>query len=234
MIEIKNISKKFGKNLVLSDINLTIKNGESLALLGSNGSGKTTLLEILIGQIKPTTGSVLIDGKKETFKEIGIQFQEGAWPKGVTPRLIISYFLKKNKILKDPEVNKLIDIFEIREFLKKDLNNLSGGQKQRLNTLLSVINNPNYICLDEMITGLDLKMQLKLIDFFKSLKKQNKTIIVISHNPEEVEKLCDKIVILKEGNIFYKSTTKTVIKNFGSVRNLMINYYDGRLETNVK
>ncbi|ATZ21215.1 ABC transporter ATP-binding protein [Mesoplasma tabanidae] len=212
MIEIKNISKKFGKNLVLSNINLTIKKGESLALLGSNGSGKTTLLEILIGQIKPTTGSVLIEGKKETFKEIGIQFQEGAWPKGVTSKLIISYFLKKTKILKDPEVNKLIDIFEIREFLKKDLNNLSGGQKQRLNTLLSVINNPNYICLDEMITGLDLKMQLKLIDFFKSLKKQNKTIIVISHNPEEVEKLCDKIVILKKEIFFTSQQLKQLSK----------------------
>lgn len=234
MIEIKNISKKFGKNLVLSNINLTIKDGESLALLGSNGSGKTTLLEILIGQIKPTTGFVLIDGKKETFKEVGIQFQEGAWPKGVTSKLIISYFLKKSRILNDPQVNELIDIFEIRDFLKKDLNNLSGGQKQRLNTLLAVINNPKYICLDEMITGLDLKMQLKLINFFKFLKKAKKTIVVISHNPEEVEKLCDKIVILKEGKIYYKNSIKTVMKKFGSVRELMISYYDGGLESNVK
>ncbi|PPE04473.1 ABC transporter ATP-binding protein [Entomoplasma ellychniae] len=234
MIEIKNISKKFGKNMVLNNITLNINDGESVALLGSNGSGKTTLLEIIIGQIKPTSGTVLIDNEKNGYDKIGIQFQEGVWPKGVTSKLIINYFKKKHNSIKEPEVKKLIEIFEISDFLSKDLNSLSGGQKQRLNTLLAVVNDPKYICLDEMITGLDLKMQLKLFDYFEDLKKLNKTIIIVSHIPEEVERLCDRFIILKDGNIFYQNTVKKAIKEFGTIRNLMIDYYKGVLATNAK
>lgn len=232
MIKVKNITKNFGKNKVLENISFEIKDGECIGLLGSNGCGKTTLLEIIIGQIKPTSGEVLIDNSNNTYNKIGIQFQEGVWPKGVTSKQIIGYFKRKSFVLKDPDVKKMIDIFEIEDFLHKDLNSLSGGQKQRLNTLLAVINNPNYICLDEMITGLDLKMQLKLIEYFKKLKKLKKTIIIVSHNPEEIEELCDRLIILQDGKIFFEAKTKKVIKEFGSVRSLMIDYYNERLKNN--
>lgn len=233
MITVKNISKKFGKKIVLEDINLEISDGEVIGLLGSNGSGKSTLLDIIIGQQKPNTGEVLLDGQKNSYKSIGIQFQEGSWPKGVTSSLLIKYFRKKQNALKEPWVKELIDLFEIEEFLAKDLNQLSGGQKQRLNTLLAVINDPAYICLDEMITGLDLKMQLKLIDWIKTLKEQKKTIIIISHIPEEIEVLCDRFIILNEGKVYYEATVKQAVQEFGSIRQLMINFYKKELKTNV-
>ncbi|WP_339020151.1 ABC transporter ATP-binding protein [Spiroplasma endosymbiont of Atherix ibis] len=230
MIQINNVSKSFGKKEVLKNISLEIKDGEVFGLLGSNGSGKTTLMEILVGQLKPSSGEILVDNNRNGYKNIGIQFQEGFWPKGVTSSLIINYFKKNSKAVKSKEVQELINIFEIEDFLKKDLNSLSGGQKQRLNTLLSVINDPKYICLDEMITGLDLKMQFKLIDYFEKMKEKGKTIVIISHIPEEIEKLCDRFVILKDWELFYSAEVKKAVKEFGSIRNLMISYYNDELK----
>ncbi|WP_338984268.1 ABC transporter ATP-binding protein [Spiroplasma endosymbiont of Diplazon laetatorius] len=226
MLEIKNLSKNIGKNKILNNINLKIQTGECVGILGSNGAGKTTLMECIVGQIKPTSGEILVDGEKESFKKFGIQFQEGIWPMGVNSKILIKFF-KKNWFKElDPHTKELIKIFEIESFLNKDLNNLSGGQKQRINTFLAVVNNPKYIFLDEMITGLDLKMQLKLIEFFKTYKFQGKTIVVISHIPEEVEELCDRLVILKKGEIFLDEKISEIIKKYGSVRKLLINYYE--------
>ncbi|AUM62655.1 ATP-binding cassette domain-containing protein [Spiroplasma monobiae] len=226
MLEIKNLTKTIGKNKIIKNINIKIKKGECVGILGSNGAGKTTLMELIVGQIKPTSGEILIDGEKNTYKKVGIQFQEGSWPMGVNSKILIKFF-KSNWFKETDEITKeLIKIFEIEEILKKDLNNLSGGQKQRINTFLAVINNPEYIFLDEMVTGLDLKMQLKLLAFFKKLKSEGKTIIVISHIPEEVEELCDRVIILKKGEIYIDKTTSEIIKTNGSVRKLLIDYYD--------
>ncbi|AGR42116.1 ABC transporter ATP-binding protein [Spiroplasma diminutum] len=230
MLEIKNLSKSFGKNKILNDINLQVKSGECIGILGSNGAGKTTLMELIVGQIKPSNGEILIDGEKNTYRKVGIQFQEGMWPMGVSSKILVKFF--KNNWFKetDEDTKKLLEIFEIEELLKKDLNNLSGGQKQRVNCFLAVINNPQYIFLDEMISGLDLKMQLKLITYFKNLKEQGKTIVLISHNTEEVEELCDRVVILNNGQIFLDESTKEIVKKYGSIRKMLIEYYKNHAE----
>ncbi|ASP28458.1 ABC transporter ATP-binding protein [Spiroplasma corruscae] len=229
MLEIKNITKKFGKNVVLDNISFVVKAGEAVGILGSNGAGKSTLIEIIVGQIKATSGEVLLNGEKDVYKNVGIQFQEGVWPKGMTSKLLIKYFKKNWSKKFDDRTNDLIKIFELDKIMTKDLNQLSGGQKQRLNALLAIINNPDYIFLDEMITGLDLKMQLRLSDFFKELKKEKKTLVIISHIPEEVETLCDRVMIIDQGKIFLDKKLEEVVKTFGSVRNMLIKYYKGEL-----
>ncbi|WP_075048913.1 ABC transporter ATP-binding protein [Spiroplasma turonicum] len=229
MLEIKNITKKFGKSIVLDNINFTVKDGEAVGILGSNGAGKTTLMEIIVGQIKPTSGKVLLNGKEDVYKNVGIQFQEGFWPKGMNSNLLIKYFKKRWTKGFDEKTNELIKTFELENILKKDLNQLSGGQKQRLNTLLAILNDPNYIFLDEMITGLDLKMQLRLADFFANLKKEKKTLLIISHIPEEVETLCDRVMIIDKGKIFLDMNIDDVKKKYKTVRELLIKYYKGEL-----
>ncbi|WP_339030998.1 ABC transporter ATP-binding protein [Spiroplasma endosymbiont of Cantharis nigra] len=232
MLEIKNLSKNFGKYKVLKNINLEIKNGECLGILGSNGAGKTTLMELIVGQIKPSSGEILIDGEKNIYKKVGIQFQEGMWPMGVNSKILVKFF-KQNWFKEiDENTKELIKIFEIEKILKKDLNNLSGGQKQRVNAFLAVINNPHFIFLDEMISGLDLKMQLKLISFFKKLKSEGKTIVLISHNPEEVEEMCDRVIILKNGEVYLDDITENIIKKHGSIRKMLIEYYESEFEKN--
>ncbi|WP_342269263.1 ABC transporter ATP-binding protein [Spiroplasma endosymbiont of Aspidapion aeneum] len=233
MIELKNVSKSFGKNLVLDDISLTIQDGESVGLVGSNGCGKTTLVELLIGQIKPDKGSITLNGSKDTYKKIGVQFQEGYWPPGITGKNIISYFVKK-KNMNTEDFEQLKNVFNLEGIINKSLSSLSAGQRQRINTLLAVANNQDYICLDEMITGLDLEMQLRLIKYFKSKIDEGKTMVIISHSPEEIETLCSTIIILKDSKIFYKNKKSAVVSEFGSVRNMMLKFYDKELKSNVK
>ncbi len=189
MIILENISKNYGKNEVLKNINLEIPASQSLAILGANGSGKTTLVEIISQVLKPTSGKVLFldDVGKKVSRKIGVQFQEGYWPVG-TRIIDLIKFYKNKKYIKSEEGKGLIDVFELNDILKKEISLLSGGQRQRFNCFLSILNDPEILILDELVTGLDLKMQIKLVNFIKSWKEINKiNLLIVSHTPEEVK-----------------------------------------------
>ncbi|WP_303662159.1 ATP-binding cassette domain-containing protein [Williamsoniiplasma luminosum] len=228
-IKVNNIIKKFKTNVVLNNVSFEIHQGESVAFLGSNGSGKTTLVEIIAGLQNPTSGTVFFDEKTpEKFTNLGIQFQEGMWPKGTTGNDIIKFYFGKN-YAQSEKIQKIIDIFEIKSILKADLNNLSGGQKQRFNAFLAVSNEPEVIILDELITSLDLKMQIKLIDYFKEYQKENKTtLLIISHMPEEVEIMCKRIILLEQGNLILDANVSDVVKKHGSIRKMIVKHYAGK------
>lgn len=226
IIEVNDVTKKVGKLTIVKDINLKIKQGEKIAILGANGSGKTTLIELISNITKPSSGEIIINSNIEKIKKIGLQFQEGYWPKGVTPKSIIKYYVGK-KEAQAVRIEELAIIFGVRSFYNKDLNNLSGGEKQRFNSMLSVINNPEILILDELITGLDLKMQVKLINFFKDyLSNSKKTLLMISHIPEEVEALCERFILLENGVIINDLQVASVIKEHGSIRLFMEKYYE--------
>lgn len=231
MIILQNISKSYGKNLVLKDINLVIPDSQSIAILGANGSGKTTLVEIISHVLKPTSGKVLFvdgEGKKNNCK-IGVQFQDGYWPVGTRIFDLIKFYKNKN-YFKSKEGKKLIDVFELNDVLKKEISLLSGGQRQRFNCFLSILNDPEILILDELITGLDLKMQIKLVNFIKSWKESKKSnLLIVSHTPEEVELLCDRVVILKNGEIYQDESIDKIIKKYGSLRKMMVEYYQNEV-----
>ncbi|MCL8210362.1 Fe(3+) ions import ATP-binding protein FbpC [Spiroplasma sp. JKS002671] len=225
IIEIKGLNKKIKKTTIINNINLQILKGERLAIVGANGSGKTTLIELICRITKPTSGKIYINSDTERIKKIGLQFQEGYWPAGVTPKAIIKYYVGKIDFNSD-KVKQLIEIFGIKSFYNKYLNNLSGGEKQRFNAMLAIINDPEILILDELITGLDLKMQMKLITFFKIfLTNKQKTLLLISHIPEEVEQLCDRFVLLENGAIIKDLKVKEIINQYGSIRSFMEKYY---------
>ena len=232
MIILQDISKSYGKNQVLKNINLKIPHSQSLAILGANGSGKTTLVEIISQVLKPTSGKVLFfdDGKKINPK-IGVQFQDGYWPVGTRIFDLIKFYKNKN-YFKTVEDKKLIDVFELNDILKKDISLLSGGQRQRFNCFLSILNDPEILILDELVTGLDLKMQIKLVNFIKNWKIEKKiNLLIVSHNPEEVELLCDRVVILKNGDIYQDETINEIIKKYGSLRKMMVEYYHNEVNS---
>jgi ABC-2 type transport system ATP-binding protein len=236
LITLNNISKHYGKKEVLTDVNLKIDNGETIGIVGANGSGKTTLIEIICGLIQKSGGEIKYDENFDYRRETGIQFQEGYWPKGITSKNIIKYFNGYFKDIKNSKwVQELIDIFEIREFIGKDLNNLSGGQKQRLNALLAIVSNPTLIILDELITGLDSKMQMKLATFFRDyiVKNKEKSLISITHMPEEVELMCERTILVCDGRIFFDDKTENIVKKYGSVRAFLNLHYAGKLESNL-
>lgn len=223
IIEIKNLNKSFNhqKNHVLKNISVDLYEKENVAILGGNGAGKTTFVEILAGINKPDSGTLKYNFEyKNSFQEkIGIQFQDSSYPKGISVKSVINFILEifKSKLSKD-EINGLINIFGINEFYYKKASSLSGGQSQRLNCLLSIIHKPNFLILDELSTGLDVTIKSKIKNFMKNFCKENNiTILLVSHDMEEIQYLADRIIIFKNGEIFVDAKLKNIIKKFGSL-----------------
>ncbi|WP_342252573.1 ABC transporter ATP-binding protein [Spiroplasma endosymbiont of Amphibalanus improvisus] len=234
LIKIKNLEKSYGKTQILKKINLNIYKNETVAILGANGAGKTTLIEIICKTKKATSGSVEYFFDKGGVKEnIGVQFQEGVWPAGVTPKDILKFFQGIYNV-SDERIEKLEEVFELKDFIKRPLAKISGGQKQRFNALLAVVHNPNLILLDEVTTGLDIQLQYKILNYIKKEICDGKhTLLLVSHGPEEIEKLVDRILIIDEGKIFIDIKTKDVISKYKSVRNMLDKFFAKELEGNV-
>lgn len=234
ILDIKNIKKHFKKLKVLKGINLKVKDGEKLAILGANGSGKTTLIEIICKIKKQNSGTIDYDFKGDSIKKsIGIQFQEGNWPDSLSAFDIIKFYKTIYLNITDKWIETLLKEFGLKDFYKRNLNNLSGGQKQRFNALLSILIKPELLILDELSNGLDIELKHRIIKFLKKwLLKTNTSLIFISHNPSEVENLCDNLAIIHEGKIYYENDIKSIIKEFGSVSNIMDIYFEGGLNGN--
>ncbi|ASP28145.1 ABC transporter ATP-binding protein [Spiroplasma corruscae] len=228
MILVEKVNKYFGKKQVLKDISLKIEDSEAVAFLGSNGSGKTTLVEIIAKLLEPTSGKVkFLDSNNIIVdKTVGMQFQDGSWPQG-TKIIDLVKFYKSKSYLQSDEFKELSNSFNLESLMKKNIDSLSGGERQRANCFLSIINNPQVLILDELITGLDLEMQIKLVNYFKKYKQKNKvSLLIISHNPEEVEELCDRIIILKNGEVFEDCKIDKVLEEYGSIRKRLLKYFE--------
>ena len=173
LIKIENLTKVFKTKLttktVLDNINLVIRQNDKIALLGVNGAGKTTFLEIISG-VQPKTSGYISYGyeyKDSPYEKIGIQFQISHYPHGLTVNDLIKFLSHINKKIKVKEnvVSETIDMFGLSPLLYKEANSLSGGQKQRLNILLALINQPKFLLLDELTTGLDVNSQKTVISY---------------------------------------------------------------------
>lgn len=194
MIKITNLNFGFNGNNVLNDINLTIDNGDYVAIIGPNGSGKSTLIKCLIGMNKVTHNSIQIDNQCiscfNQYQRIGyvaqVKNKETELP--ITP----SEYL--NLISKDQaKIAKLAEQLQLTPFFHNDINKLSGGQKQRVNIAKALLNDIQYLILDEPNTGLDEQSRIKLYQILKQLKKDNLTIIIVSHHLSDFEQDANKV-----------------------------------------
>ncbi|MDE6690933.1 MAG: ABC transporter ATP-binding protein [Clostridia bacterium] len=197
IIEIKDLRKSYGANAVLKGINLTVRSGEIMALLGVNGAGKTTTLECVEGLRSYDSGTVTVNGK------IGIQLQSSALPAHIKPMEAVKLFAKWHKTALDGDMLKALGIDGLT---KKKYADLSTGQKRRLHLALALIGNPDIIILDEPTAGLDVEGRVSLHEQIRALKSQGKTIILATHDMAEVEDLCDRIAVLTDGEIVFVGT----------------------------
>jgi len=224
----KTFYKISSKTRVLRGIDLNIYEGEHIGLLGSNGAGKTTLIEIVAGINKPSKGKIFYNFPFENTpqEQIGIQFQDATCPAGLTVFDIISFQNDINKEKIDSQdLYNLIKAFKLEELLAKKANKLSGGQQQRLNVFLAIMSNPKILFLDELSTALDIQMQLLLNSFLlKYIKENNVTLIMSSHNVQEIEKFVNRIVIIKNGKIALDVPKNAIINHFGSLTYFLDNY----------
>ena len=210
MIEIKNLRKKFLKTEVLKNVNLSIDAGKVTAIVGPNGSGKTTLIKSVLGLVKPTSGTIEVDGEniQNNFvyrKKIGYMPQIARYPENLTVKELISLV---KELRNNPEINpdSLINSFKLSEELEKPFKTLSGGTKQKVSATIAFAFDPKIYFLDEPTAGLDPVSSSFFKDLVLKEKNNKKTIILTSHIMSEVQELADEIVFLLEGEIKFKGT----------------------------
>ncbi len=212
MIQIENLHKKFGRNQVLSNLDLEINGGGIFAVLGPNGSGKTTLIKSILGMVVPNKGSISVLDKiiKKNWKyrqEIDYLPQIANFP----GNLKVKELIRMIKDLRQKKSKELIKLFGLEPFLNKKLGTLSGGTKQKVNIVLTFMFDSPLIILDEPTTGLDPASLIKLKELILQEKNKGKTILITTHIMQFVEEMADEIVYLLEGDIYFKGSVEQLM-----------------------
>ena len=226
-IEIKNLKKSYKNFKAVENLNFEIKSGSIIGLLGPNGCGKTTTIGMILGLIKPTEGEILINGENIENEKNRIKALEKMnfispyveLPKklSVTENLYIYGRMYEIKNLKF-RVDKLIEELNLGEFKDRKTGELSSGQKNRVSLAKSLINNPDILLLDEPTASLDPDTGDYVRSYIESYaSKNNTTILLASHNMNEVERLCSKIMMMKNGKIIDDGTCADLISKHGRV-----------------
>ena len=228
MIQVKNITKEFIKNeaknkkiTFCADDNITFdaKEGEIVGILGPNGAGKTTLLRIIAGIMTPNKGEVLINGMNydqndvEIKKQIAFLSGNTKLYKDITGYELLKmcgeyYQIDKNKI--DELIDKIVNEFQLKDFINQRIGTLSTGQNQRISLARCALHNPKYYILDEATSGLDTILSQIVLDFIKKEKEKGKCILYSTHYMEEAENICDKVIFINHGKLICESTPKKI------------------------
>jgi ABC-2 type transport system ATP-binding protein len=219
VLEVQELIKTYPGVRALDGVSLRIRQGVCFGLLGPNGAGKTTLIEIIEGIQRPDSGAILYKGERlgAAFRrEAGIQFQVTSLQEFLTVRETLRLF--KNLYPRTMDLNEVIRLCSLEEFLDRDTRKLSGGQRQRLLMALAIINDPHVLFLDEPTTGLDPQARRNFWDLINLIKSRNKTVVLTTHYMDEAYTLCDEISIMDRGRIIAQGTPEHLLKeHFGDV-----------------
>lgn len=230
IIEVKNLRKNFGKNEVLHDINLTVNRGEVVSLIGPSGSGKSTILRCIIDLETITDGDILIEGKnlkdrklkKEILLKTGMVFQSFNLFPHMTVRNNIVRTLKLVKKSSVGEAAKIVkEVLEVVGLADKIDNfpsELSGGQRQRVAIARALALRPDILLFDEPTSALDPELVKEVLDIIRKLKNERITMLIVSHEMNFVKEISDKVVVLENGKILEKGTSKQIFENPESSR----------------
>ena len=246
-IEIKNLTKVYGKNRGIQDINISVKEGEIYGFIGPNGAGKSTTIKTLLNFIYSTSGEALIFGmdsvkESEKIKEyIGYVPSEVRYYDDVKVKDIIKYAQSSYPKSKKEYVDRICNELELD--MNKKMGELSLGNKKKVAIAQSLINNPKLLILDEPTNGLDPLMQKKLFNILIEEKEKGNTVFLSSHNLVEVQNLCDRVCVIKEGKIvdiieIEKSKTelklKVTLSSSDITDDIVLNLIDKILDKNGK
>ena len=204
MFKVKEIEKSFKNKEVLKGVTFEISEGDRVALLGGNGAGKSTLLKIIAGQIVANSGEV--DTGLDFRTEISMMPQADILIDDLTVFEIVSLKCKMNK-LSDACIEELLMMVELQEHQKQYVGSLSGGQKRRLSLLLTILNSPKLIFLDEPTTGMDLE---SVDNFWKLLENKNYTSVIVTHDFNQIDRFFTKVLILKDGIITANESVESI------------------------
>ena len=218
MIEVKNVTKKYGKFVAVDDISFTINDGEIVGLLGPNGAGKSTTMNMLTGFIEQTEGDIIVDGYNMLKKPKKAKKEIGYMPEGVplysdlTVKEFITYMAEiknVNKNERKEKIEKIIENTGLKDVQNKLTKNLSRGYKQRVSLAGSLVGEPKILILDEPTVGLDPKQITEIRSLIKELGKTH-TVILSSHILSEVSQICNKVIIINKGKIVAVDTPENL------------------------
>tara|TARA_B100000131_G_scaffold110680_1_gene107665 strand:- start:391 stop:1122 length:732 start_codon:yes stop_codon:yes gene_type:complete len=223
-IQVKNLTKKFKNNLAVNKINFNIEKNKTVGLLGPNGCGKTTSIGMMLGLIKPSGGEIIIDNvnlekadRVSILSKMNFASPYVELPKKLTVKQNLEVYGRLYGVKNlDKKIKEISEELDIKKFLNKKTGELSSGQKNRVTLAKSLINDPEIIFLDEPTASLDPDVGDYVRGYIESYKLKNKiTILLASHNMAEVERLCDSIIMMKNGKIIDEGTCETIIKKHG-------------------
>jgi len=228
ILEIKNLVKKFGDFTAVNDISLDIKKGEIYGILGPNGAGKTTTINMVLGLLKPTGGSIRINGidiskshGNDVKKMMGLMTQETVVEGDLTARDNLEIFAELYHVPKSEIPKKIKEALaesELTEFANKRAGTFSGGMQRRLALVKAMIQDPKLLILDEPTTGLDIQNRVNMWGHIKDLTKIGVTIILTTQYLEEADALCDRIAIIDHGKIKAIGTASELKRMVGTGR----------------
>ena len=233
MIRLDSVTKKFGAFAAVDNVSYTIQKGGSFALLGPNGAGKTTIVRMLLDFIKPSTGSITIDGRSasdpEARKHIGYIAEQHMIP----PYLSGLEYLARHAFLiglsgndAEREVDRVLEIVAMKGPEKKKSATYSRGMQQRIGLGAALLGQPSVLILDEPITGLDPIGIRDVRKILENLRGKGVTVILNSHLLSEVEKTCDTAAILYKGKILVKDTIAAIVKDHETLEEVFVRYIE--------
>ncbi|MEG0358800.1 MAG: ABC transporter ATP-binding protein [Anaerorhabdus sp.] len=217
VVNVLNISKYYGNKSVVKNVSFVIKKGECFGILGHNGAGKTTIVEMILGLKKiEKGGAIQLLGndmhvrRRELFNLVGAQLQDSSYPY----KIKVKEACEEKAVLYNCEIDietqlKLFSLFDLKN---REVESLSGGERQRLSILLATIHDPAVLFLDELTTGLDAVARREIWKYLNGLKNKGTTIILTSHFMDEVEALCDSVMLLRNGEILIQGKVDEVIQ----------------------
>ena len=223
-LEVKNLEKKFQNFTAVNNINFLINEGKTLGLLGPNGCGKTTTIGMLLGLIKPSRGEILINGenfeklnREKVLSKINFASPYVELPKKLTVKENLEIYGRLYGIeYLSERIIELSEDLNLSSFINKKTGELSSGQKNRVSLAKSLINKPEILFLDEPTASLDPDIGDYVRKYIEKYKSKNRiTILLASHNMKEVERLCDEVIMMKEGKIVDRGTCKSLIDKHG-------------------
>lgn len=218
-IDVRHLHKRYGDTVAVADVGFTVQEGEILGILGRNGAGKTTTVELIAGVRRPDRGSISVLGldpiedRSALRQVLGVQLQEsylhGALTVAELARLYASFY--PNPV----DTAELIESVGLTEKRGTRFEKLSGGQQQRMSIALALVGRPRVVILDELTTGLDPRARRRMWSLVEGLRAEGITVLLVSHLMEEVERLCDRVMLIEAGRILATDTPAGLIKGAG-------------------
>ncbi|EDX85105.1 heme ABC exporter, ATP-binding protein CcmA, putative [Synechococcus sp. PCC 7335] len=212
MLKITRLSKQFGERQVLTELSLSLQPGEIYGLLGPNGAGKTTALNLLCGLLQPDSGEIMVQGRpvdRSTKRVIGVMPQQNLLYQSLTCAENLAFIARiygLNKKETSRRVQICLESVNLSARSNSVVGNLSGGMQRRLSLAAAIVHQPKLVVLDEPSTGLDIEARYEVWELIRSLKQQGVTVLLTTHLLDEVERLCDRIGIIKQGRLLAEGT----------------------------